>query len=37
MNVDFEEIANDVAPFLFNPNDSQKIKLFADFIRQVEL
>lgn len=36
-NLDFDKIAKDVEPFLFNPSDSKKIKLFTEYIRQVEI
>ncbi len=32
--VNFNEITNDVRPFLFNPTDIEKIKLFPDWIEQ---
>jgi len=32
-----KELAKDVEPFLFQPSDSKKIILFADFIKQVAL
>ena len=34
---DFDEIIKDVKPFLFNPSDSKKIKMFADYIKQIKL
>ncbi|OGE80766.1 MAG: hypothetical protein A3H72_02365 [Candidatus Doudnabacteria bacterium RIFCSPLOWO2_02_FULL_48_8] len=34
---DFAELARDVAPFLFEPNDSKKVRLFPDFIKQAKL
>jgi predicted nucleotidyltransferase component of viral defense system len=36
-DVNFEELADDVEPFLFNPDDSKKVRLFAKYIRSVEL
>ncbi|MDE3183887.1 MAG: nucleotidyl transferase AbiEii/AbiGii toxin family protein [Bacteroidota bacterium] len=36
-SLDMEEMARDVAPFLFNPSDTKKIIHFADYIRQVTL
>lgn len=35
--LDFKKLAKDVERFLFNPNDSQRITLFKDFIKQAEL
>jgi len=32
-----EELSKDVEPFLFNPNDSKKILLFGDYIKQIDL
>ena len=32
-----KDLAKDVEPFLFQPSDSKKIILFADFIKQVVL
>lgn len=32
--LDFEDLANDVAPFLFNPTDKQKVALFPDYLAQ---
>jgi hypothetical protein len=37
VNLNFNTIIKDLEPFLFNPSDSQKIKLFSDYIQQVEL
>ncbi len=34
-NLDFEELERDVRPFLFNPDDSRKVRLFPEFIAQV--
>lgn len=36
-NLDMNEMSRDVAPFLFNPNDSKKVSLFRKFIEQVKL
>ncbi len=36
-NLNFNTIIKDIEPFLFNPSDSQKIKLFNDYIQQIEL
>jgi hypothetical protein len=30
---DFKQLAKDVEPFLFNPNDSKKVLLFLDYIK----
>lgn len=35
--LDFERLANDVEPFLFNPADSRKVRLFPEYIKQAEL
>ncbi len=35
--INIDEIVKDVEPFLFNPSDSKKIKLFRDYIKQAEL
>lgn len=35
-SLNFNEIEKDVKPFLFNPSDSNKIKLFKEYIQQVE-
>ncbi len=35
--LDFKDLARDVEPFLFNPSDSKKVELFADFIKQAKL
>lgn len=35
--LDMKAMANDVSPFLFNPSDSNKIELFEQYIKQVEL
>lgn len=35
--INFKELAKDVEPFLFNPKDSKKIKMFSEYIKQVEL
>lgn len=34
--INFEELVKDVEPFLFNPEDSKKIKMFSEYIKQVE-
>jgi len=36
-NIDLEMLARDVRPFLFNPEDSKKVRLFSDFISNVKL
>ncbi|MFW6129344.1 MAG: nucleotidyl transferase AbiEii/AbiGii toxin family protein [Candidatus Aminicenantaceae bacterium] len=33
-NVDFNRLAREVSPFLFNPDDAQKISLFPDYIKK---
>jgi predicted nucleotidyltransferase component of viral defense system len=35
--INMDEMAKDVAPFLFNPADLNKIKFFIDYLKQVEL
>ncbi|MGZ3861532.1 MAG: hypothetical protein ACXVMS_18820, partial [Flavisolibacter sp.] len=35
--LDMQEMARDVAPFLFNPADVKKIVFFSDYIQQVPL
>lgn len=35
--INMKELAKDVEPFLFQPSDSKKIILFADYIKQVQL
>ncbi|WP_373520323.1 nucleotidyl transferase AbiEii/AbiGii toxin family protein [Aquiflexum sp.] len=35
--LDMNEMASDVQPFLFNPNDVKKIKLFTKYLEQVKL
>jgi predicted nucleotidyltransferase component of viral defense system len=35
--IDMQEMASDVQPFLFNPGDVKKILLFPDFLAQVNL
>ncbi len=35
--LNMEEMARDVAPFLFKPSDQKKVKLFAQYLTQVEL
>ena len=34
--LDFNELAKDVEPFLFNPEESKKIKLFLEYIKQTD-
>jgi predicted nucleotidyltransferase component of viral defense system len=36
-NVDFDRLAKDISPFLYNPDEAKKIKLFPDFINQVNI
>ena len=36
-NLDMKDMAEDVAPFLFNRGDVKKVSLFADYFKQVEL
>ena len=36
-SVDFNELAKDVEPFLFNPAEAKKIKLFLKYIKQIEI
>ena len=35
--LDFDELARDVQPFLFNSEDAKRVRLFRQYIRQVEL
>ena len=35
--INMQEMATDVQPFLFNPTDAKKILLFPDFLAQVNL
>ena len=35
--LDFDELARDVEPFLFNPSDSKKVKLFLPYIESLEI
>ena len=35
--IDFEKMARDVKPFLFNPSDAEKLKLFNAYIKQLNL
>jgi len=35
--LDLKSIIKDVEPFLFNPDSSKKIELFAEYIKQIEL
>ena len=32
-SLDFKQLAKDVEPFLFSPNESKKVLLFYDYIR----
>ncbi len=34
--IDFDQLTKDVEPFLFTPEDSKKLKMFKEYIRQVE-
>ena len=36
-DIDFEEMTKDVRAFLFDAKDEKRIRLFVDYIRQVEL
>lgn len=36
-SIDLKMLSEDVKPFLFNPEDSKKVKLFSNFIRDVKL
>jgi len=36
-SLDMIDMARDVAPFLFQPNDEKKVRLFLEYVRQVEL
>jgi predicted nucleotidyltransferase component of viral defense system len=36
-SIDLKMLAEDVRPFLFNPEDSKKVRLFSDFISDVKL
>jgi len=35
--LDFDQLAQDVAPFLFDPSDRQKVTLFPDYLKQIDL
>ena len=35
--INFEELVKDVEPFLFNSEDSKKIRIFSEYIKQVDL
>jgi len=35
--LDFKALAKDVQPFLFQPNDSKKVEIFLEFIKQANL
>ena len=35
--IDFKALAKDVKPFLFNPSDDKKVKLFGEYIKQIKL
>ncbi|PKP51267.1 MAG: hypothetical protein CVT95_01225, partial [Bacteroidetes bacterium HGW-Bacteroidetes-12] len=35
--INMQEMANDVAPFLFYPKDTKKVLLFEDYFKQVDL
>lgn len=35
--LDMAEMAKDVAPFLFQPNDEKKVRFFVEYLRQVEI
>jgi len=34
--IDFDQLARDVEPFLFSPEDSKKVKMFKKYIKQIE-
>jgi len=36
VDLNFNELARDIGPFLINPNDSKKVKLFREYIDSVE-
>lgn len=36
-DLDFDELANDVGPFLINPDDIKKVKMFIPYIQSLEL
>ena len=36
-HLNMKEMADDVAPFLFNPQDTKMVLLFEQYIRQVNL
>ena len=36
-NLDFNELAKDVSPFLINPDDIKKVKMFIPYIQSLEL
>ena len=36
-NIDFKSLVRDVEPFLFNPEESKKIEMFPEYIKQVDL
>lgn len=35
--IDFKDLAKDVRPFLFNPNDAKKITLFIEYMKNIDL
>ena len=35
-NLDFNELAKDVEPFLINSNDSKNVKMFVPYIQSLE-
>ena len=36
VNLNFDDLAKDVAPFLLKANDSNKVKMFSDYIKSFE-
>jgi predicted nucleotidyltransferase component of viral defense system len=35
-DIDFDQMSKEVSPFLFNPDDPEKISLFPDYIRAID-
>ncbi len=36
-DADFDRLAKDISPFLYNPDEADKIKMFPEFINQVDI
>jgi len=36
MDVDFKQLARGISPFLYNPDDAQKVSLFPDYIKEMD-